>query len=414
MTAAPSYPHDLFTDQVLSDPYEHYRALRDLGPVVWLDAHQMYAVARYAEARAVLGDPGTYCSGQGVALNDTANALAAGRNTLMTDGKLHEHLRRVLARNLTPRALRAVDDRIQQAASKLVATLVARGSFDAVADLATALPLTVVPDLVGWPAEAREHLLEWAAATFDLLGPLNERARRAAPLSQAMFAFADETAATGNLLPGSVGAGVIEAARRGELEPDRVAPLIVGYLAPSLDTTISAIGSAVWLLARYPGQWAALRADPALVPNVFNETLRLESPLRAFSRVTTAAARVGGVDIPAGARVVIFYASANRDERHFPHPEKFDIARHNASEHLGFGWGVHGCAGQGLARMEAHALLTAFAEQIDRIDLTAPATAALNNLINARASVPVTVTPARTTGTWPGGGQDRAGWSRGS
>jgi cytochrome P450 len=221
MTAAPSYPHDLFTDQVLSDPYEHYRALRDLGSVVWLDAHQMYAVARYAEARAVLGDPGTYCSGRGVALNDTANALAAGRNVLMTDGKLHEHLRRVLARNLTPRALRAAEDGIGQAASKLVATLVTRGSFDAVTDLATALPLTVVPDLVGWPAEAREHLLEWAAATFDLLGPLNDRAQRAAPLSRAMMAFATETAATGNLLPGSVGAGVIEAARRGELEPDR-------------------------------------------------------------------------------------------------------------------------------------------------------------------------------------------------
>ena len=171
-----------------------------------------------------------------------------------------------------------------------------------------------------------------------------------------------------------------------------MAPLIVGYLAPSLDTTISAIGSAVWLLARYPAQWAALRSHPALVPNVFNETLRLESPLRAFSRVTTVTARAGDVDIPAGARVVVLYASANRDKRHFPHPDEFDITRPNAGEHLGFGWGVHGCAGQGLARMEAHALLTALAEQIDRIDLTAPATAVLNNLINARASVPVTVT----------------------
>jgi cytochrome P450 len=275
-----------------------------------------------------------------------------------------------------------------------VATLVTRGSFDAVTDLATALPLTVVPDLVGWPADARGHLLEWASATFDLLGPLNERARCAAPLSQAMMAFADETAATGNLLPGSIGAGVIEAARRGELEPERVAPLIVGYLAPSLDTTISAIGSAVWLLARNPDQWAALRADPALVPNAFNETLRLESPLRAFSRVTTAAVRAGGVDIPAGARVVVLYAAANRDERQFPRPDDFDITRDNAGEQLGFGWGVHSCAGQGLARMEAHALLTALAEQADRIDLTGPAPAALNNLINARASVPVAVTPA--------------------
>jgi cytochrome P450 len=392
VTAAPSYRHDLFTEDVLSYPYEHYRALRELGPLVWLEAHQMYAVPRYAEARAVLADPGTYCSGQGVALNDAANAMAAGRNTLMTDGKLHEHLRRVLARNLTPRALRVVDESITRAAGELVAKLVAQHSFDAVADLATALPLTVVPDLVGWPADGRDHLLEWAAATFDLLGPMNDRARQAVPLTQAMFAFAHETAAAGNMLPGSVGAGVIEAARRGELEPDRVPPLIVGYLAPSLDTTISAIGSAVWLLASNPSQWAALRADPSLVPNVFNETLRLESPLRAFSRVTTSPARIGDIDIPAGSRIAVLYASANRDERHFGEPDRFDISRPNASEHLGFGYGVHSCAGQGLARMEAHALLAALADQVERIELTAPATTAINNLINARASVPVTVT----------------------
>jgi len=407
VTAAPSYPHDLFTDEMLTDPYEHYRALRDLGPVVWLDAHGMYAVARYAEARAILADPGTYCSGQGVALNDTANTIAAGRNVLMTDGKLHEHLRRVLAHNLTPRALGAVGDKVQQAAAHLVATLVARGSFDAVTDLATALPLTIVPDLVGWPEQAREHLLEWASATFDLLGPLNERARSAVPRSQAMFAFADETAATGNLLPGSVGAGVIEAAKRGELEPDRVAPLIVGYLAPSLDTTISAIGSAVWLLARHPDQWAALRANPSLVPNAFAETLRLESPLRAFSRVTTAAVRIGAVDLPAGARVVVLFAAANRDERHFRRPDEFDITRPNATGHLGFGYGVHSCAGQGLARMEAHALLTALAAQAERLELTRPATPVLNNLINARATVPVAVTPDRIATSGPADSHDQ-------
>jgi cytochrome P450 len=362
--------------------------------VVWLEAHQLYAIPRYEQARAVLADHGSYCSGQGVALNDAANQIAAGRNTLMTDGKLHEHLRRVLAHNLTPRALRSVSENVDRLATELVTRLVARGNFDAVADLARALPLTVVPDLVGWPPDGRDHLLEWAGATFDFLGPLNDRARRAVPATQAMFQFAADTATSGNLLPGSVGAGVIEAARRGELEQDRVSPLIVGYLAPSLDTTISAIGSALWLLAGHPDQWAKLRADPSLVPNALNETLRLESPLRAFSRVSTRATQIGDVDVPAGARIIVLYASANRDERKFDQPEDFDITRANAGDHLAFGYGVHSCAGQSLARMEAHALLTALAGQVERIELAGQVTHALNNLINARASVPVTVIPA--------------------
>jgi len=391
VAATPAYPHDLFTDTVLAQPHEHFRALRDLGPIVWLEAHKMYAVPRYEEARAMLIDSETFCSGQGVALNEVMNGIGAGRSTLMTDGKLHEHLRRVLTRNITPRALRSLTDRVDALAAVLVRHLVDRGKFDAVADLARALPLKVVPDLVGWPTDGRDRLLEWAGATFELFGPMNERASRAIPLAQAMFAFADETAANGNLRPGSVGAGVIDAARRGDLEPDRVSPLLVGYLVPSLDTTISAIGSAVWLLATHPDQWKALQADPSLVPNTFNEALRLESPIRAFSRVTTTETRVGDVDIPADARVVVFYAAANRDERRFARPDEFDITRYNAPEHLGFGLGTHSCAGQGLARMEAHAVLRAIIDQVETLELNGAPTRALNNVINAWAFLPITV-----------------------
>src|SRR5262249_19621129 len=157
----------------------------------------------------------------------------------------------------------------------------------------------------------------------------------------------------------SVGAGVLEAAARGDIEPDRVAPLLVGYLAPSLDTTISGISSAVWLLAQNPDQWEVLRGDRSLVANAFNEALRLEAPSRSFTRVTTRETRLGDVELPEGARVVILYASANRDETHFHDADRFDVTRPNASDHLGFGFGTHSCAGQGLARMEAHSLLNA-------------------------------------------------------
>jgi len=155
MPTIPSYPHDIFTDEVLLDPHEHYRALRELGPVVWLEAHQMFVLPRYADVRAALADAETFCSGQGVGLNDVVNGIGAGGSTLMTDGEQHEHQRGIIGQGLTPRALRSMRATVEKLANDRVAQLVERGSFDAVADLARALPLSVVPDLVGWPAGGR-------------------------------------------------------------------------------------------------------------------------------------------------------------------------------------------------------------------------------------------------------------------
>lgn len=387
-----TYPHDIFTDEVLSDPYPHYRALRELGPVVWLEAHGMYVLPRYAEARAALADPGMFCSGRGVGLNDVINDIAAGGNTLTTDGELHDHLRGVIGPGLTPRAVHGMRSSIEHQASDLVAGLVRQGSFDAV-DLASSLPLSVVPDLIGLPAGARDRLLEWAAASFDLMGPFNARAEQAFPKVQAMIEFAARTAVEGDLVPGGLGAAIIDAVSRGDLGPEQAPLVLVDYLAPSLDTTISAIGSAVWLLATHPDQWAALKADPTLMANAFNEVVRLESPIRAFSRVTTADTVVAGHKLAEGSRVMILYASANRDEQVFTDAERFDITRGNAAEHIGFGYGVHGCAGQGLARLEGQAVLRALVTHVDSMELGEPVRA-INNLICAFASLPLRVRPA--------------------
>ena len=382
---------DLFTDQVLRDPYGTYTALRDLGPVVWLAAHDVYAVTRYSEARTVLASPDVFCSGEGVALNDVCNERFAGRNLIATDGDVHGHLRRILARSITPRAIRHLEAQIESQAAGLIGRLVERGRFDAADDLAKALPLSIVPDLVGWPLDGRDHLLEWAGATFNFLGPMNDRARDSVPDVMAMQAFAADMAAGGRLMPGGVGAGVVAAAANGELEPDRVAALIVGYLAPSLDTTVSGMGSAIWLLATHPRQWDLLRRRPELIPGAFNEVLRLESPIRVFSRVATELTSLGGCDLPQGARVAVLYGCANRDPRQFPDPDSFLADRANAGEHLGFGYGVHGCAGQGLARMETHALLSSMTKAVERIELAGPAVRAVNNLINGWERLPVRV-----------------------
>jgi cytochrome P450 len=392
---APVFDGDLFTDDVLADPYASYATLRELGPVVWLAAHDTFAVTRYGEARAVLTGPDLFCSGQGVALNDACNQQTAGRSLIATDGERHSHLRKILAHNITPRAIRHLEAQIQTQADALIADLVARRSFDAVEDLAKSLPLSIVPDLVGWPADGREHLLRWAGATFNFLGPLNDRALDAVPDVVAMMAFAAEMAAGGRLLPGSVGAGVVDAVANGELEADQVAALIVGYLAPSLDTTISAMGSAIWLAATHPEQWELLRRQPELIPNAFNEVVRLESPIRIFSRVTTSPTSLGGTALAEGARIAVLYGSANRDPLQFPDPDSFRIDRANAREHLGFGLGVHSCAGQGLARMETHALLSAMTRAVARIEVAGPAVRATNNLINGWERLPVRVAPDR-------------------
>ncbi|HEY4418860.1 MAG TPA: cytochrome P450 [Pseudonocardia sp.] len=388
-TAAPTYGADIYEDQVLLEPYEHYRALRELGPAVWLEQHGAFAVARYAEARAVLMDGDTFRSANGIALNEPANQAILGC-TLASDGDLHAQLRKVVAHRLTPRALRPMRELVTERADELVACLVERGSFDAVSDLARALPLSIVPDFIGWPQEGREHLLEWAGANFDSFGPMNARAQRAMPKCGEMAAYGAEIVRTGNVLPGSLGAGVLEARDQGEVTTEQCMMLMLDYLAPSLDTTISAVGSAVWLFAQHPDQWDLVRSDPGLIPNAVNEVVRFESPIRAFGRLAENDTEIGGIPIRAGSRILVIYASANRDERKFERPDEFDVTRKDAVHQLGFGIGEHGCAGQGLARMETESLLAALARSVTRFHVGTPERA-LNNLIRAFGALPVTV-----------------------
>jgi cytochrome P450 len=384
----PVYDADLFSDDALSDPYPHYRAIRDAGPVVWLSAHDVYAVARYKDVRAVLDDPVTFVSGRGVGLNDFINHAGRG-TTLMSDAAEHRRQREIIGRPLTPRSLAHLQADAQAIADHLVEELVDKGTFDAVSDLARALPASWVPDLLGWPEDGRARLLDWAEANFDALGPLNERAKAAGNGLLEMSAYAHQLAQT-DLPDGSMAARIIDAADRGEIESSRCPMMIIDYLAPSLDTTISAIGNAVWLLATHPEQWQWLRNHPDRVKQAFNECLRVESPISCFTRVASAEARIEGSVVPPDARVLVSYASANRDERRWERPDEFDITRDSAAQ-LAFGHGEHACAGMGLARLEGTAVLNAMVRRIARIEPAGAAERKLNNLIRSFKSVPVSV-----------------------
>ena len=383
----PSYRPDIYSDDAIVDPYPHYTRLRELGPVVWLSRQRHYAVPRYAECKAVLRDDTGFISGDGVALNPITNHLADG-TTLNSDGDVHDARRKLVAHRLLPRALRFIGDNVHEMAAEVVDRALLRGEVDGVEDIATALPLAVVPDLVGWPHDDREHLITWGGATFDILGPLNKRALKAYPDSLRMLLFARRVVRKRTVLEGSMGHDVLVAADEGALTLAECAPLMIDYIAPSLDTTISGISNALHLFATHPEQWQLLRSDPALLPNAINEVLRFESPLRAFGRKASIDTEIAGTPIPRGARVLVLYASGNRDEREWAAPNAFDI-RNDAGRHLSFGNGSHACAGQGLARLEMQAMLTALVERVDRFELAGPPTWAMNNIIRRHERLPI-------------------------
>ncbi|WP_063051358.1 cytochrome P450 [Nocardia arthritidis] len=387
----PSYRPDIYSRQAIEDPYPHYARLRALGPVVWLSRQRVYALPRYAECKQVLLDDQTFISGNGVGLNPFANRLARG-TTLNSDGQDHSRRRALLGRRLTPKALRAMRETIDRLAAAAVDAAVARGRIDGV-ELATALPMSVVPDLIGWPQHGREHLLRWAGATFDALGPINGQSVRTVAANFEMIRFTRRLARDRDLLPGSVGEEILHAADEGKIAHTECPAMMIDYLAPSLDTTISAISSALYLFASHPQQWQLLRQDPSMLANAVNEVVRYHSPLRAFSRKTIRDVELSGGTIPAGARVVVLYASANRDHLEWESPDTFDIGR-DASRQLGFGHGTHGCAGQGLARLETQAILTALLDRVERMHITGRPQWAVNNIIHRLEHLPLQLVPA--------------------
>lgn len=383
----PTYRPDIYSTAAIVDPHPHYARMRELGPVVWLPKQRVYALPRYAECKAVLRDDETFISGAGVALNPVSNRLSRG-TTLNSDGAEHDLRRKLVAHRMLPRALRAIAEGVDAQAAAVVDAALAKGAIDGVADVATALPMAVVPDLVGWPRDQRGHLLPWGGATFDVLGPLNRHALKAVPGTMRMLRFARRVVRERSVLEGSLGHDVLIAADEGKLSRADCSPLMVDYIAPSLDTTISAISGALHLFASHPEQWQLLRDDPTLIPGAINEVVRYDSPLRAFARRASRDVVIGSVPIPAGARVLIVYSSANRDEREWDAPDTFDIRR-DATRQLGFGQGTHACAGQGLARLEMTAMLRALSERVERIELAGPPTWAVNNIIRRHDRLPI-------------------------
>lgn len=386
--AIPSCDVDLYSDEVLAAPYPHYRALRDAGPVVWLPRNGLYAIARYKDVRESLRAHQLFSSAEGVAANDAANQGSKG-TTIASDPPDHTAMRQVIGAPMLPSQLALIRPRIEEMAGALVERLVAQREFDAVTDLAQHIPVNIVSELVGLPEQGRQNMLKWAAATFDMLGAANDRCAAAQDSIREMRSYVINEATRDKIRPGSWISKIYEASDRGLFPESRCPVLMRDYLGPALDTTIFAMANMIWLFGRFPEQWDLVRADPGLIPNALNEAVRLESPIRGFTRQLTADHDIEDVRIPAGARVALFYASANRDERKWEAPEAFNVRR-KVNDHVGYGHGVHTCAGMHLARLEIHSVLAALVPRVERFEIGA-AVPAINNLLRGFSSVRVRV-----------------------
>src|SRR5215213_3403752 len=362
----PSLDVDPFSNEFFEDPHPVHEVLREAGPLVHLDKRGVYGVARYAEVHAVLNDPLTFCSSRGVGLSDFAKEKPWRPQSIILEADPPEHTRTraVLSSVLSPTVLKQVRNDFAVAAAAKVDELLARKSFDAIADLAEAFPMSVFPDAMGLKQEGRENLLPYAGLVLNAFGPSNQLRQDAIDRSAPHQSYVAAQCQRENLAPEGFGGCIHARADAGEITEAEAPLLVRSLLSAGIDTTVNGIGAAVYCLARFPDQLARLRQDPTLSRNAFEEAIRYESPVQTFFRTTTREVELSGHRIGEGEKVLMFLGAANRDPRRWENADQYNISR-KTSGHVGFGNGVHMCVGQLLARLEGEVLLAAMARKVE-------------------------------------------------
>jgi 4-methoxybenzoate monooxygenase (O-demethylating) len=383
---------DPFADEFLRGPHRYHEELREAGPVVWLEKYGVWAMARHEQVHAALSDWETYCSSAGVGLSDFRKEKPWRTPGLLleADPPLHTRTRNVMMRVVSRPAIEALREPFTKEAIRLLDELVARGSFDAVKDLAEVYPVKVFPDAVGLPTNGRENLLPYGSMVFNAFGPRNRLFETAMVNAKALLEWASTWCQRSALTSDGFGARIYEASDAERVSEAEAALLVRSFISAGLDTTVHALGDAIYCFATNPDQWQLLRDDLSLARSAFEEVIRFESPVQTFFRTTTKPVSVAGVQIGKGQKVLLFLGAANRDPRKWENPEHFDIRRKTLG-HVGFGTGIHGCVGQAVARMEGEIVLTELAKRVEKIQIVGEPKLQLNNTLRGWASLPVAV-----------------------
>ncbi|MBP2476604.1 cytochrome P450 [Crossiella equi] len=356
-----------------AEPFALLDELREGGPVVpvaFPDGMDRWVVTRYEDARAVLADDGRFRSDLTGAVAELRGPTAEvvrkfqallSKSVLSTDAPVHTRLRKAVVRAFSARRVDALRPRVTELAEQLLDAVRGRAEIDLVADFAFPLPVLVICELLGVPAEDRDH---FSSLSQKMLGQLvdPESVQEASAAIDGLTSYMAGLIGEKQLFRGDdLLSDLVELSQDGDrLSSEELLAMAVLLLNAGHETTVNLIGNGMALLLRAPHLLDRLRARPDLVPRAVEEFLRLDGPVApGLVRHAVEAAEIGGVTVPAGALVLVSLPGGNRDPRHFPAPEEFRLDRPDPGHHLAFGHGVHFCVGARLARLEAEIAFTA-------------------------------------------------------
>ncbi|HEY2659551.1 MAG TPA: cytochrome P450 [Caulobacteraceae bacterium] len=342
--------------EVRADPYPYYKWLRENAPVFFIEEMNCYALSRYDDVRYVLKNHQLFSSDPLIQIAfGEFNPAPDADYLISSDPPNHTRLRRALGAAFSMKIVESMTDRITSLARELIDEASFKDRLDFVPAFTSPLPVTVIAELMGIDIDMRDAFRRWSnEVTVGTDSNISDETRAAIRASAAEFrAYFEGAIARRRATPGAdlVSALIRAQDETGQLNAEEVLAFCLLLLIGGNETTTSTIGNALYLLSRYPEQKQKVLADRSLVPNLVEESLRYISPIQLLFRRTTQPVEIGGVQMPENTLVMPIYASANRDEAHFPNGDTFDVTR-DTREHMAFGHGIHHCMGALLGRHE--------------------------------------------------------------
>lgn len=396
-TAVPSQQeltHPLLDDAFFAtEPWHHFAKLRQHAPVARHEDPGFWVLSRHADVIAASGYAGTFCSGKGILLFEIGVEYPSPPTMMHTDAPAHTRYRKLVQPGFAPRVIRALEPVVRARAAAAADRVPVGETTDVVDTLTAGFPLQIIADLLGIGDADQARFITWSDAAIPGAGDFTPE-ERAAQTAE-MNAYLMQTASARRGRDGddliTVLANVEVDGER--LSDDELAMFLVQLLVAGNETSRHMLSGGLHALASNPSQWAALRADPALVPGAVEEMLRWTTPVIYFMRTAVHDTEIGGVAIAEGDPVVLLYASANRDEAEFgPTANVFDITR-SPNHHVAFGFGPHFCIGAALARLEGRALLDELLRRFATLEPTGPVERSASMVIAGIRKAPLRFTP---------------------
>jgi cytochrome P450 len=371
----------LFTPEFHADPHPVYHEIRAEGPLLAIGGFESLLATGYEVVASILRD-GRFRSGfpRDAAQGEDAEWAAKSPTTfhtfqrmmLLAHGADHARLRGLVSGAFTPRMVERLRPRIEKLADELLDGCDRRGEIDLLRAFAFPLPVTVIAELFGVPAEDAEKLKRWSVPLAQILDSMT-RGSKLLEAEEAALAMKDYLQMQFERHRARPGDGLIDgllaASDQGDrLSEDELFATCMLLLLAGHETTTNLIGNGVLALLRQRGEWERLCRDPGLAPGAVEECLRFDGPVQFTSRRPVGGVEVLGRRIRDDQEVMLVLSAANRDPARFPDPDRLDITRRDDA-HLAFGQGAHFCLGASLARLEATLAFRALARRFPKLEL---------------------------------------------